>query len=70
MTELKREKEFMDVCDHLNTSDLKETLVYIENKYENYYTDQSILELKLGTIIQKSIKVNISIVLIWVFVIK
>lgn len=55
MTELKREKEFMDVCDHLNTSDLKETLVYIENKYENYYTDQSILELKLGTIIQKSI---------------
>ena len=55
MTELKREKEFMDVCDHLNTSDLKETLVYIENKYENYYTEQSILELKLGTIIQKSI---------------
>ena len=46
MTELKREKEFLDVCDHLNTSDLKETLGYIENKYENYYTEQSILELK------------------------
>ena len=35
MSELKREKEFLDVCDHLNTSDLKETLSYIENKYEN-----------------------------------
>ena len=55
MTELKREKEFLDVCDHLNTSDLKETLSYIENKYENYYTEQSILELKLGTIVQKTI---------------
>ena len=55
MSELKREKEFLDVCDHLNTSDLKETLSYIENKYENYYTEQSILELKLGTIVQKSI---------------
>jgi hypothetical protein len=55
MSELKREKEFLDVCDHLNTSDLKETLSYIENKYENYYTEQSILELKLGTVIQKTI---------------
>ena len=55
MTELKREKEFLDVFDHLNTSDLKETLNYIENKYENYYTEQSILELKLGTVVQKSI---------------
>ena len=55
MTELKREKEFLDVFDHLNTSDLKETLNYIENKYENYYTAQSILELKLGTVVQKSI---------------
>ena len=55
MSELKREKEFLDVCDHLNTSELKETLNYIENKYEDYYTENSILELKLGTIIQKSI---------------
>ena len=55
MSELKREKEFLDVCDHLNTSDLKETLNYIENKYENYYTEQSILELKLGTVVQKTI---------------
>ncbi len=55
MTELKREKEFMDVFDHLNTSELKETLSYIENKYESYYTQQSILELKLGTVVQKSI---------------
>ena len=55
MSELKREKEFLDVCDHLNTSDLKETLNYIENKYGNYYTEQSILELKLGTIVQKTI---------------
>ena len=55
MSELKREKEFLDVCDHLNTSDLKETLSYIENKYENYYDEKSILELKLGTIVQKSI---------------
>ena len=55
MSELKREKEFLDVCDHLNSSDLKETLSYIENKYDNYYTEQSILELKLGTIVQKTI---------------
>ena len=55
ISELKREKEFMDVFDHLNTSELKETLSYIENKYENYYTQQSILELKLGVIVQKSI---------------
>ena len=55
MSELKREKEFLDVCDHLNTSDLKETLSYIENKYDNYYTEQSILELKLGTVVQKTI---------------
>ena len=55
MSELKREKEFLDVCDHLNTSDLKETLNYIENKYENYYNEQSILELKLGIIVQKSL---------------
>ena len=56
MTELKREKEFLDVCDHLGTSsDLKETLNYIENKYENYYNEQSIMELKLGTIVQKTI---------------
>ena len=55
MSELKREKEFLDVCDHLNTSDLKETLNYIENKYGNYYTEQSILELKLGTVVQKTI---------------
>ena len=55
MSELKREKEFLDVCDHLNTSDLKESLNYIENKYGNYYTEQSILELKLGTVVQKTI---------------
>ena len=55
MSELKKEKEFLDVCDHLNTSDLKETLNYIENKYENYYNEQSILELKLGIIVQKSL---------------
>ena len=29
ITEFKREKEFFYVCDHLNTSDLKETLSYI-----------------------------------------
>ena len=55
ISELKREKEFLDVCDHLNSTDLKETLSYIETKYENYYTEQSILELKLGTIVQKTI---------------
>ena len=47
MSDLKREKEFLDVCDHLNTNDLKETLSYIENKYDNYYTEQPILELEL-----------------------
>ncbi len=61
MTELKREKEFLDVCDHLGTSsDLKETLNYIENKYENYYNEQSIVELKLGTIVQKTINFPIN----------
>ena len=38
----------------MGTSDLKETLNYIENKYENYYNEHSIFELKLGTIVQKS----------------
>ena len=55
MSELKKEKEFLDVCDHLNTSDLKDTLNYIESKYADYYTEQSILELKLGIVIQKSL---------------
>ena len=45
----------MDVCGRLSTSDLKETLSYIENKYENYYNEHSIFELKLGTIVQKSL---------------
>ena len=54
IAEFKKEKEFLDVCGHLNTSDLKETLNYIENKYENYYNEHSIFELKLGTIVQKS----------------
>ena len=54
ISEFKKEKEFLDVCGHLNTSDLKETLNYIENKYENYYNEHSIFELKLGTIVQKS----------------
>jgi hypothetical protein len=55
MSELKKEKEFLDVCDHLNTSDLKDTLNYIESKYSDYYNDQSILELKLGIVVQKSL---------------
>ena len=55
ISEMKREKEFSDACDHLNVSDLKDTLNYIENKYEDYYTEQSILELKLGAVLQKSV---------------
>ena len=55
ISEMKREKEFSDACDHLSVSDLKDTINYIENKYEDYYTDQSILELKLGAVLQKSI---------------
>ena len=55
VADFKKEKEFMDVVSKLNTSDLKETLNYIEDKYENYYTNLAILELKLGTILQKSI---------------
>ena len=54
IAEFKKEKEFLDVCGHLNTSDLKETLNYIETKYMNYYMEHSIFELKLGTIVQKS----------------
>ena len=54
IAEFKKEKEFLDVCGHLNSSDLKETLNYIENKYMNYYMEHSIFELKLGTIVQKS----------------
>ena len=55
LSEYKKEKEFLDVCGRLSTSDLKETLSYIENKYENYYNEHSIFELKLGTIVQKSL---------------
>ena len=55
LSEYKKEKEFLDVCGKLSTSDLKETLSYIENKYENYYNEHSIFELKLGTIVQKSL---------------
>ena len=54
ISEFKKEKEFLDACGRLGTSDLKETLNYIENKYENYYNEHSIFELKLGTIVQKS----------------
>ena len=55
LSEYKKEKEFLDVCGRLSTSDLKETLNYIENKYQNYYNEHSIFELKLGTIVQKSL---------------
>ena len=55
LSEYKKEKEFLDVCGKLSNSDLKETLSYIENKYENYYNEHSIFELKLGTIVQKSL---------------
>ena len=55
LSEYKKEKEFLDVCGRLGTSDLKETLSYIENKYQDYYNEHSIFELKLGTIVQKSL---------------
>ena len=55
LLEYKKEKEFLDVCGRLGTSDLKETLSYIENKYQDYYNEHSIFELKLGTIVQKSL---------------
>ena len=55
LSEYKKEKEFLDVCSRLSTSDLKDTINYIENKYQNYYTGHSIFELKLGTIVQKSL---------------
>ena len=54
ISEFKKEKEFLDVCGHLSTSDLKETLNYVEDKYINFYNEHSIFELKLGTIVQKS----------------
>jgi hypothetical protein len=55
ISEFKKEKEFLDVAEHLNISDLKETLNYVENKYDNYYNEHSIFELKMGTILQKSL---------------
>ena len=55
LSEYKKEKEFLDVCGRLGTSDLKETLSYIENKYQDYYNEHSIFEVKLGTIVQKSL---------------
>ena len=45
LSEYKKEKEFLDVCGRLGTSDLKETLSYIENKYQDYYNEHSIFEL-------------------------
>ena len=56
INKLNNEKEFRDVVDRFNNKkDLKDTFNYIDEKYENFYTNNSLLDLKLGILSKKSI---------------